>query len=105
MPPSPASRERGHEVLLQDKIARHMKHAMWLLLGFALSIPLSADESFTLNIPVRGNASQETGRVKITLTLDAAPAGAQLLLNGTTTMALGQTLSIGGDSVTFETAG
>src|SRR5436190_10743551 len=82
-----------------------MKYAMSVLFGFALAIPLSADESFTLNIPVRGDASQETGRVKITLTLDAAPAGAQLLVNGTTTMALGQTLSIAGDTISFQTVG
>ncbi len=78
------------------------------MLGFVLSLALAgaaiADESFILDIPVRGNAQQETGRVKITLTLSAAPAGAQLVVNGNTTLTLGQTQSVGGDSVTFETA-
>src|SRR6202011_3403418 len=56
-------------------------------------------------IPLRFNAQQETGEVRITLTLNAAPAGAQLVVNGNTTLNLGQTQPVGGDSVTFETAG
>jgi hypothetical protein len=73
---------------------------------FALrAVTASASESFTLNIPVRGNAQQETGEVRITLTLDTPSAGAQLVVNGNTTVNLGQTQSVGGDSVIFETAG
>ncbi|MEO8033894.1 MAG: vWA domain-containing protein [Acidobacteriota bacterium] len=74
-------------------------------LAFAVLVaPASASESFTLNIPLRFNASQETGEVRILLTLDAAPAGAQLVVGGTTTLNLGETKPAGGDSVTFETA-
>jgi hypothetical protein len=65
----------------------------------------AASESFTLNIPIRGNANQETGEVRITLTLDAPSAGAQLVVNGGTTVNLGQTQAVAGDSVIFETAG
>jgi hypothetical protein len=64
----------------------------------------SADEAFLLNIPLRFNASQETGEVRITLTLAAAPAGSQLVVNNATTLNLGATQTIAGDSVTF-TAG
>ncbi|MFL6246703.1 MAG: outer membrane beta-barrel protein [Thermoanaerobaculia bacterium] len=60
-----------------------------------------ASESFVLNIPVRFNANQETAEVRITLTLDAPPAGAQLVVNGTATVNLGATQTVGGDSVTF----
>lgn len=59
-----------------------------------------ADEAFLLNIPLRMNASQETGEVRVTLALAAAPAGAQLVVNGTT-VALGATQTVGGDSVAF----
>ena len=73
---------------------------------FALqSRPAAASESFTLNIPLRFNAQQETGEVRITMTLNAAPAGAQLVVNGNTTLNLGQTKPVGSDSVTFENAG
>jgi len=61
-----------------------------------------ADESFTLNIPPRFNPQQETGEVRIVLALSAAPAGSQLLVNGTTTINLGSTSTVAGDSVTFE---
>lgn len=43
--------------------------------------------------------------MRITLTLNAASAGAQLVVNGNTTVNLGQTTPVSGDSVTFETAG
>jgi hypothetical protein len=77
-----------------------------LCIAFAFSsVPAFASESFTLNIPVRFNAQQETGEVRITLTLNAAPAGAQLVVNGNTTLNLGQTKPLGADSVTFEIAG
>jgi len=70
---------------------------------FAVSV--LASESFTLDIPTRGNPQQETGEVRLTLTLNAAPAGAQLVVNGNVTLNLGETKQTGGDSVTFETAG
>ncbi|HUR79727.1 MAG TPA: hypothetical protein VM733_03110, partial [Thermoanaerobaculia bacterium] len=63
----------------------------------------AADEAFILSIPQRFNANQETGEVRVTLTLAAAPAGAQLVVNGTT-LNLGAAQTVGGDSVTF-TAG
>jgi hypothetical protein len=73
---------------------------------FALSsLPAFADESFTLDIPTRGNPQQETGEVRLTLTLNAAPAGSQLVVNGNVTLNLGETKQTGGDSVTYETAG
>ena len=74
-------------------------------LGIALSLffaaSIFASESFTLNIPVRGNAQQETGEVRVALGLSAAPAGAQLVVNGNTTLNLGDTKSVGADSVSF----
>src|SRR5258706_10961975 len=74
-------------------------------LGIALSLlfaaAIFASESFTLNIPVRGNAQQETGEVRVALGLNAAPAGAQLVVNGNTTLNLGDTKSVGADSVSF----
>ena len=69
------------------------------------SAPASASESFTLDIPTRGNPQQETGEVRITLTLNAAPAGSQLVVNGNITLNLGDTKPNGTDSVTYETAG
>jgi hypothetical protein len=79
-----------------------------ILFCLALAFPsgkASASESFTLNVPVRFNANQETGEVRITLGLDAAPAGAQLVVNGTTTLNLGDTTLVGTDSVTFAAGG
>ncbi|MEA2238777.1 MAG: hypothetical protein QOC81_3501 [Thermoanaerobaculia bacterium] len=61
-------------------------------------------ESFTLSIPQRFDASQETGEVRIVLGLSAAPAGSQLIVNGATTLNLGDTQMIAGDNVSF-TAG
>jgi hypothetical protein len=78
--------------------------ASGILFCLALAFPsgtASASESFTLNVPVRFNANQETGEVRITLVLDAAPAGAQLVVNGTTTLNLGDTTLVGTDSVAF----
>ncbi len=72
-----------------------------MLICFALASPVLASESFTLDIPVRGNASQETGEVRIALGLNAAPAGAQLVVNGNTTLNLGDTTMVAGDSVSF----
>jgi len=79
---------------------------MFLCAVFALqSVPASASESFTLNIPLRFNPQQETGEVRITLTLNAAPAGSQLVVNGNVTLNLGDTQTIAGDSVSYATAG
>ncbi|HVE69770.1 MAG TPA: hypothetical protein VNI54_00270 [Thermoanaerobaculia bacterium] len=63
----------------------------------------SANEAFILNIPLRFNASQETGEVRITLALAGAPAGSQLVVGGST-LNLGATQTVAGDSVAF-TAG
>jgi hypothetical protein len=60
-----------------------------------------ADEAFILNIPQRFDASQETGEVRVTLHLAAAPAAAQLIVNNSATLALGQTQTVSGDSVSF----
>jgi hypothetical protein len=77
------------------------KFAVLLAIAFALcTASASASESFTLNVPVRFNANQETGEVRITLELDAAPAGAQLVVNGTT-VNLGSSALVGADSVAF----
>src|SRR5438034_9554516 len=77
----------------------------WLSLACALlPATLFASESFTLNIPQRMDATQETGEVRILLGLSAAPAGAQLVVNGATTLSLGDTQIIAGDSVSFAAA-
>jgi hypothetical protein len=83
-----------------------MKRALVALAVVFLSISLlpstaAASEAWILNIPVRGNANQESGMVRTNLELDAAPAGSQLVVNGTT-LNLGDTLSVAGDSVTYE---
>jgi hypothetical protein len=79
---------------------------MFLCAVFALqSVPANASESFTLNIPLRGNPQQETGEVRITLTLNAAPAGSQLVVNGNATLNLGDTQTVVGDSVSYAAAG
>jgi len=77
------------------------------VLGALISILFAAaalaSESFTLDIPLRFNAQQETGKVLVTLTLSAAPAGAQLVVNGTTTLNLGGSANLAsGDTVAFE---
>lgn len=74
--------------------------AFLFCLGIALSA--AANESFLLNVPIRFNAQQETGEVRIVLALSAAPAGSQLVVNGTTTINLGSTVNVGGDSIAFE---
>ena len=82
-----------------------MKRALSLLpvvLSLTLAVPLFADEAWLLDIPVRGNAQQETGEVRIVLNLSAAPNGSQVVINGTTTLTLGQTAAVGGDSATYE---
>jgi hypothetical protein len=68
-------------------------------------VPASASEAFTLNIPLRFNNQQETGEVRITLTLSGVPAGSQLVVNGNITFNLGDTKPVGTDSATYETAG
>src|SRR6266576_1889462 len=74
---------------------------------FALAAALqpftaAASEAWILNIPVRGIPNQESGMVRATLELNAAPAGSQLVVNGSTTLNLGDTKNVGGDSVTYE---
>jgi len=78
-----------------------MKRTKAILLSLTFALPAAASESFLLNIPLRFNAQQETGEVRIVLGLDAAPAGSQLVVNGSTTLNLGDTASVGTDSVTF----
>jgi hypothetical protein len=67
-----------------------------------LPLTAMASESFTLTIPQRFDVSQETGEVRVVLGLSAAPAGAQLVVGGSTTIALGATQTVAGDSVSFE---
>ena len=74
---------------------------------FALAAALqpslaAASEAWILNIPVRGIPNQESGMVRATLELDSAPAGSQLVVNGSTTLNLGDTQIVAGDSVTYE---
>src|SRR6266568_4897263 len=75
------------------------------ILGFLICLavvpPLAASEAWVLNNPLRGNSTQETGEVRIWLGLNAAPQGAQLVVNGTTTLNLGDTQTVAGDSVSF----
>ena len=66
------------------------------------AVPSMASEAWILNIPIRGIPNQETGMVRATLTLGAPPAGSQLVVNGATTLNLGQTVAVGGDTVTYE---
>jgi hypothetical protein len=78
-----------------------MKRAMVALAVFVLALPLWASEAWILNIPIRGIANQETGKVRVTLELDSPPAGSQLVVAGTT-LNLGDSPSIAGDDVTYE---
>src|SRR6266545_1827323 len=71
------------------------------LISLLLAIPALASESWVLNIPVRFIANQETGEVRLVMGLSAAPAGAQLVVNGSTTLNLGDTQTVAGDSVSF----
>jgi hypothetical protein len=66
------------------------------------AVSAMADESWVLDIPLHFDAQQETGEVRIAMTLSAAPAGSQLLINGNTTFNLGDTKPVGGDSATFD---
>ncbi|MGZ5443130.1 MAG: vWA domain-containing protein [Thermoanaerobaculia bacterium] len=72
---------------------------------FCFAFAASGSESFTLNIPVRGDASQETGMVHVVLDLDGPAAGAQLVINGSTTVNLGQAIPVNTDFVRFIDAG
>lgn len=72
-----------------------------LALALLLALPSFASESFQLTIPTRGNPQQETGEVRVTMTLSAAAAGSQLVVNGSTTLNLGNTVMVNGDSVTY----
>jgi opacity protein-like surface antigen len=78
-----------------------MRKKILFFLALAISSAAQASESFTLNVPVRFNANQETGEVRVTLGLNASPAGAQLVVNGSTTLNLGDTILVGADSVAF----
>ena len=60
-----------------------------------------AREAFVLNIPLRVNPQQETGEVRARLFLDVAPGASQLVVNGATTLNIGDTVTIAGDSVAF----
>jgi hypothetical protein len=62
----------------------------------------AASEAWILNIPVRGIPNQESGMVRVTLELSAAPAGSQLVVNGSTTLNLGGNANVGGDTVSYE---
>ena len=75
-----------------------MKRTLLLLL---LATSVSASESFVLDIPIRSITNQETGKVLVTLTLNSASAGSQLVVNGATTLNLGDTQMVAGDQVTF----
>jgi hypothetical protein len=79
-----------------------MNRAMVALLLFTLALPAAASEAWVLNIPVRGIPDQETGMVRATLELDSPPAGSQLVIDGVTTLNLGDTLNVAGDTVTYE---
>src|SRR5947207_843254 len=83
-----------------------MNRAFGALAAFTVAAALpctaAASEAWVLNIPVRGIANQESGMVRAILELDSAPAGSQLVVNGTTTLNLGATQVVGGDSVTYE---
>jgi hypothetical protein len=79
--------------------------ALAVLVVFASALlpsTAAASEAWILNIPVRGIANQESGMVRATLELSAAPAGSQLVVNGSTTLNLGDTVVVAGDSVTYE---
>src|SRR4029078_8302730 len=60
-----------------------------------------ASESWILDVPLRGIANQETGEVRMLMDLRPAPPGAQLVVNGATTINLGSSAMVNGDSVAF----
>ncbi len=78
--------------------------AFCLLVSAFAAAQIFASEAFLLQIPKRGIADQEIGEVRITLGLDLPPAGAQLVVAGTT-LNLGDTATVAGDEVTFVEAG
>lgn len=73
-----------------------------ILLFLCLAFEAAASESFLLNIPLREDPSRLTAEVRVTLNLSAAPNAAQLVIGETTTINLGQTMTVAGDSITFE---
>jgi hypothetical protein len=78
--------------------------ALAVLVAFASALlpsTAAASEAWILNIPVRFIANQETGMVRATLELSAAPAGSQLVVGGAT-LNLGDSATVAGDSVTYE---
>src|ERR1044071_5709552 len=77
-----------------------MRIASALVLAL-LAASAFASESWILDVPLRGIANQEPGEVRMLLDLSAAPAGAQLVVNGTTTINLGSSATVNGDSVAF----
>src|SRR5260370_1423543 len=76
--------------------------ALLILISLTIAIPALASEAFILDIPLRFNTQQETGEVRIILGLSAAPAGSQLVVNGGTTLNLGDTMTVAGDTVSFK---
>jgi len=74
-----------------------------LVVAFAmLPSTAAASEAWILNIPVRGIPNQESGLVRVNLELDSAPAGSQLVVDGTT-VNLGASANLpSGDTVTYE---
>jgi hypothetical protein len=78
--------------------------ALAVLVAFAFALlpsTAAASEAWILNIGIRGVPNQESGKVRINLELSAAPAGSQLVV-GSTTLNLGDTATVAGDSVTYE---
>ncbi|HEV8433866.1 MAG TPA: vWA domain-containing protein [Thermoanaerobaculia bacterium] len=73
-----------------------------VVLSLVVAVPLFADEAWLLDIPIRGNAQQETGEVRMIFDLSASPNGSQVVINGSTTLTLGQTAAVGSDSATYE---
>jgi len=61
----------------------------------------AASEAWILDIPTRGVPNQESGMVRVTLELSAAPAGSQLVV-GAATINLGNSATVAGDSITYE---
>ncbi|HEV2720083.1 MAG TPA: vWA domain-containing protein [Thermoanaerobaculia bacterium] len=78
-----------------------MKQISAALLFLLIAVSAVADESWLLDIPVRGIPDQETGQVRLVMGLSAAPSGAQLIVNGTTTLNLGGSATVNGDNVAF----
>ncbi|HEX8172342.1 MAG TPA: vWA domain-containing protein [Thermoanaerobaculia bacterium] len=75
---------------------------LFLMLLALLPVAARASESFLLNIPQRGAATQEIGEVRIVFDLATDATDLELVVGGTTTVPLGQTQTVAGDSVTFE---